>query len=255
MSVAVKLGRLPAVDDPRVPFLSDLAGAKALQPPPASVNFYAAVGEWGTLGNLTVGDCVEACAGHATLQFTTYAGTLKVPTEAEAIRLYSDITGYVPGDEATDQGTLVIGPGSLMEYWVKTGIVFGGARSFARAFARLKLTVPDLQQAIHYFGGIALGINLPESIVAGDAIPYMWRNPAGPVAGGHCVWLDGYETIGETLCFDFISWGARYRMTDGFLLGVTEEAVTVYDPDSLNARGVDAQDFDAAELLAAMAAL
>jgi hypothetical protein len=256
MPVAVKLGRRPAVEDRRVPFLRDLSAARALPPPPASVNWYAGIGSWGMLGNDTAGDCVEAMAGHATLQFTTYADRPRIPTATEAIQLYSDITGYVPGDDASDQGTAVMGPGGLMEHWASKGVVFGGARSYARGCVQLHLDGSGyLQQAAHYFGGIALGINLPADIVSGDSIPYLWSDPSGPIAGGHEVWVDGYLTENRMLYWDFVTWGRRCRMTDTFLHAVAQEAVAVYDPDSLNARGLNGDDFDAAELLAAMAEL
>jgi|SRR5579859_3892939 len=254
MPVNVKLGRLPAVADDRIPLLR----AAALPPPPPSANFYAAVGEWGALGNFSVGDCVEAAIGHATLAATTYAGDEKVPTDADALALYSDITGYDPANPATDQGTIILGPGGAVNFWAKNGVVFGGVRSFAKGFAQVSIADgPELlQQAVHYFGGALLGINLPESIVAGDVIPYAWKDPSGPIAGGHAVWLCGYETMPNgRVWVDAVSWGTHVRLSWRFLEGTFQEAVAVYDPDVLNARGVDAQGFDAAELVAAMAAL
>lgn len=252
---AIRFGRRPAVDDRRVPFMAQLAGARTLPAPPSWVNWYAAIGEWGMLGNDVVGDCVEAMAGHATLQFTTYSGSPREPTAAEAIALYSEITGYIPGNPGTDNGTVVLGAGGLMERWAKAGIVYGGVRSEAKAYCRVRLSLADLQQAIHYFGGVGLGINVPESIVAGDTVPFMWADPSGPMAGGHEVWVNGYEEIAGDLVFDLVSWGVRCRMTSAFLLGTAEEAVAIYDPDSLDARGMNAEDFDPAELLAAMAVI
>ena len=253
----VRLGRLPAVVDDRVPFMSDLTAAKVLPPPPPAVNWYAGVGAWGMLGNDTVGNCVEAMTGHATDQFTSYAGAPLVATTAEALALYSDVTGYNPADPNTDQGTVMLGAGGMMQYWAKTGVVFGGTRSFAKAYLQLKLGggMQWIQQAIHYFGGIGFGLDLPENVVAGNTIPFLWDNPSGPVAGGHEVWIDGYETIGGILRFDLITWGQRCRMTAKFFEATGQEAVAIYDPDSLNARGLNADDFDAAELLAAMQAI
>jgi hypothetical protein len=253
----VKLGRLPAVQDDRVPFLGDLAAAAALPAPPDVVDWYAGIADWGMLANDTVGDCVEACVGHATLEFTTYAGTPREPTDAEALALYTGITGYNPANAATDQGTLILGPSGAMQYWATRGVTFGGQRSFAKAFAQLKKreTMVWFQQAIHYFGGIVLGLDLPENVVAGDTIPFLWDDPSGPIAGGHCIWICGYETVAGQMRFDAVSWGQRVRLTEEFLVGTFQEAVTVYDPDSLNARGLNADDFDAAELVAAMKAI
>jgi len=257
--VAVLLGRKPAVADPRVPFLHWLDRRSAPLPdPPPWANWYAGVPEWPMLGNDIAGDCVCAMAGHATQQFSNYRDQELTPTTDEALALYSAITGYDPTNPATDQGTVVMGPSGLMQYWATHGVVFGGANSKAGGFAQVQIEprLDSVRQAIHYFGGIGLGINLPECVVAGAMIPYMWGDFAGAVAGGHEVWVDGYDvSVGGTRYFDFVSWGQRYRMTAEFLLAVSEEAVAIYDADSINARGLNADGIDVATLTAAMASL
>jgi hypothetical protein len=252
--VAIKLGRKPAVADPRVPFLAKLTAAKELPTPPLVSDWYAAVDGWGMLGNDAVGDCVEACIGHATLVFTSYAGEVRQPTTDEAIALYSAITGYKADDPATDNGTVILGPGGAMEYWIRTGVTFGGAESKATAYARVSIASDCLwiRQAIEIFGGVMLGIILPQNVVADTTVPFVWDDPSGPVAGGHCVWLCGYDFSGSSPWFDLVSWGQRYRMTQKFLEGTFEEAVAIYDPDSLNARGVTGADFDPEQLLGFM---
>ena len=257
MPVQVKFGRRPAVQDDRVPFLRDLNAAKALPVAPASANWYADLGTLGMLGNDTVGDCVTACFGHATQAFTAYAGDPQIPTTKQAIKLYSDITGYVPGDESTDNGTVILGKGGAMEYWAIKGVTFGDATSKAAAYAQIRMgdDAEWIRQGIALFGGVVLGLNLPENVVAKDEIPFVWNDPGGAIAGGHCVWLCGYETVADELLFDLISWGAHYRMTLPFLRGTFEEAVAVFDDDFLNAKGVDPADATAAELAIYMAAL
>lgn len=258
MPVQVKFGRRAAVQDDRVPFLRDLTAAQALPPPPASANWYADLGMLNALGNLTVGDCVTAYIGHAVQTFTAYAGDPQVPTEAQAIKLYSDITGYVPGDESTDNGTVILGPGGAMEWWAKNGVTFGNTTSKAAAYAQIKLGDDALwiKQGIALFGGVAFGLNLPENVVAKDKIPYLWDDPSGPVAGGHCVLLCGYEpepTYG--LIFNLISWGQRFACTLDFLRGTFQEAVAVFDEDFLNAKGDDPAGATAAELMNYMQAI
>lgn len=257
MPAQVRLGRRPAVADPRVPFLYDLRAAHALAPPPPYANWYAAIGTWGALGNMDAGCCVEAAIGHATLLNTTYADDAAVPTDAETLALYSAITGYNPADPGSDGGTVILGPGGAMEHWAKTGVTFGGTTSTAAAYAKVPLGSDALwiRQAIHVFGSVLLGINLPASVVAGESIPFIWDWAGGPMAGGHCVLLCGYETIADETLFDAITWGQRVRLTLPFLRGTFEEAVAVYDPDSLNGRGLTGADFDATEMLAAMAAI
>jgi hypothetical protein len=252
-----KLGRKPAVSDLRVPYLHTLALAKTLPPPPEWVNWYADVGDWSALGNDVAGCCVEAMAGHAVQQFASYADRVVVPTAAESLALYSEITGYDPTNPASDQGTVVLGPGGLIQHWLTKGVVFGGQRTFATGFAQVRVDdMTMLRQAVHFFGGVGLGLDLPDSVIEDADVPYMWDDAAGPTAGGHEVWLCGYDTSASGEAYwDFVSWGERYRMSEAFLLATAREAVCVYDPDSLNARGLNADDFDATQLFAAMAAI
>lgn len=251
-----KLGRRPAVHDTRVPFLSDVIAATRLPPPPAWANWYAGESSWPMLGNDSVGDCVQAAIGHATQQFRTYSQDLEppFPTDAEALTLYSASTGYNPTDPTTDQGSYVMGPGGVLNYWATKGITYGGKTSKVQAYVQVHKTV-DVQQwrqAIHYFGGLLIGISLPQSIVASDTVPYVWSDPSGPVAGGHEVWVNGYQQVAGEWLFDLISWGARYRATQAFLDAVTDEAVAVYDAESISGRSLDPSDFTPTQLLAAM---
>lgn len=254
----MKLGRRQAVEDDRVPLMSDLIST-ALPAPPAAVNFYAGIGEWGMLANDSYGCCVEAAAGHADLQFRNYAvgETLVVPpTDDEVLAAYAGATGFDATDPSTDQGTVILGAGGFMQYWHRTGIVFGGVRSFAKAFVQVKLDgdLLSLRQAIHYFGGVLVGIDLPENVVAGAEIPYMWDKPGGKIAGGHCIWVDGFEEA-DQIYLDLISWGQRCRMSQAFLNGTYQEAVAVYDPAVLDKRGLNPDGFDVATLMNAMKAI
>jgi hypothetical protein len=258
MPTNLRLGRKPAVADDRVPYLHSLRGAAGLPPAPAWANWYAGVGAWRMLGNDSVGDCVLAAIAHATMQFTAYTGegTERDPTEAEVIAAYSEVTGYDPPDPATDQGTVLLGPGGAMQYWHTKGFAFAGARNKVAAYMQLHPTPGAAwQQAIHFFGGLLLGINLPEAIVAGETVPYLWNNATGPVAGGHEIWLCGYQQVEGETYYDLVSWGQRCRAPAAFLAAVTDEAVCVYDADSISARGLNGDDFEPSQLYAAMAAL
>jgi hypothetical protein len=52
-----------------------------------------------------VGDCFVAMDLHLASERAGNAGNPFTPTTAEAIQTYSAVTGYVPGDQSTDQGT------------------------------------------------------------------------------------------------------------------------------------------------------
>ena len=263
MSVAVRLGRKPAVLDARVPMMANLAAVAALPPPPAFADWYAGVEEtsqWGMLANDQLGDCVEAAIAHLIQTLTNYADKPAVPTDAEVIAAYEQMGGYNPADPSTDEGTVMLGPGGAMEQWLKAGVVFGGKRSRVKGYMSLhvgqKMQPVHVRQAIHYFGGVLLGISLPENVVASDAIPFIWDNASGPVAGGHEIVAVGYQTAADgEVVYDCVTWGQRVRLTEAFLRAVTDEAVAVYDEDFIDAAALDPDGFDATEMLAAMAAI
>ena len=257
MTVQVKLGRKPAVIDARVPFLHEVVDLSVLPAAPAEVNWYAGVEEttngWQMLGNDTVGDCVQAAAMHLLQSMSNYAGRPLVPTKAETLQAYSESTGYVPGDPSTDQGTVVLGPGGFMEYWLKTGLPIAGGRNKIAGFVQIKPEHLDI--AVHLFGGALRGINLPANVVAGNTVPYGWGDPKGPVAGGHEVVELGYFLIGADRASPIISWGERYQGTQAFMTAVTEEICCVVDPAAMNARGVNADGINLAAISNAMDAL
>jgi len=256
MAVAVKLGRKPVVEDARVPYMRTMLAAQPLPPPPPAVNWYAGV-QWPMLGNDQAGDCVEAAIMHAIGSLTSYAGAQVEITTDETLQFYSEVTGYNPLDPSTDEGTVVLGIGGAMEFWVSEGVQIGDDLHYATGYMQLHLdgSLDAVRQAIHYFGGLLVGVQLPASIVAGDTVPYMWSDPSGPVAGGHEIWICGYEQDAGSYYYDFVSWGQRCRMSEAFFKAVTVEAVAVYDKDSINARGLNPDGFDVAALVKAMTAI
>src|SRR5579872_5931442 len=106
----VRLGRLPAVHDLRVPRFARLS--PGLPPPPAQSCWYADIPSWGMLANDQARDCVEAAILHCIMQQDAYLhpGSGLVATSREALAFYSALTGYDPNDPATDNGSLVMGP-------------------------------------------------------------------------------------------------------------------------------------------------
>jgi hypothetical protein len=235
----MKLGKRAAVDDPRIPRMSVATQGK-LPFPPANVNWYAAVGEWGMLGNDTVGDCVEAAGLHAMLQMSTYAGDRSIPTTADALKWY-EATGWRPDDPSTDQGSYVLGPEGMLPWWHLNDVPCGGRTTRLDAFMQIKQkNVTEWRQGIWIFGGLLLGIQLPEAIVSGIQIPYVWSEFGGPIAGGHEIWVPGYQQNGSSRLYDLISWGQRFRATEEFLLNCVDECVVIVDNREMNKRGVNA---------------
>lgn len=257
MTFRYRLGKREARHDMRIPRMSK--HAPGLPPPPPSVNWFSDIGDWFLLGNDTVGDCVEAAVMHTILQQTSYAMAPvppPQPTDAEAISFYSGATGYVPGDASTDQGSFVLGPGGVMEYWLKTGVVCGGVLNRPTGFLQITQPSPhEWRQALSSFGNLLVGLQLPEAIVSSDVTPEVWSHHTGPVAGGHEVLLVGYQTTSHGTLYDLVSWGQLFKATEAFLLAVADEVVTVVDTAFMNLKGVDAAGIDLAALEADMATL
>lgn len=252
-----QLGKKAAVVDHRVAKFSTIQ--RQLIVPPPFANWYAGVGEWGMLVNDELGCCVPAACLHALQQFSTYATAPLLPTDKEAIDLYSKAAGYVPGDITTDNGSYVLGDKGVLPYWHTTGIMCGGKLNKLAAFMQIADKNPDaLKQAIFAFGGCMIGMNLPEYIASTVEVPYVWDvqgSVPGAIAGGHEVWADGYLSVAGEVYYEFVSWGERFRMTQAFMLQYVDELAVLYDKASLNSNGVDARGLPESELLALMTGL
>jgi hypothetical protein len=80
-------------------------------------------------GNNTLGDCVEAAAGHMIGLWRGNAGDVfPAPTAEQVIEFYSATSGYVPGDPATDQGSDEI---TVLNHWVAEGFFPDGSSKIA----------------------------------------------------------------------------------------------------------------------------
>jgi hypothetical protein len=254
MSVLYKLGKKHAVTDHRVKRMS--IAAPNLPAPPMDANWYAGMSNWGMLANDSVGDCVEAAVLHSLAQFSTYAGAPLVPSAEEALAFYEKAAGYNPEDPTTDQGSYVLGTGGVMEYWHTTGIMCGGILNKVEGFMQITQRDPtEWMQGIYLFGGLLVGLQLPEAIVAGDTVPGVWQDFQGPIAGGHEVWINGYETLNSGRYYDLVSWGQQFKATEEFLQRCMDEAVVVVDSVELNARGVNAGDLSMDQLMEDMKGL
>ena len=241
MAYPRKTGKREARHDARVRRLS--VHKSSLAPPPPSANWYADVPSWGMLGNNKVGNCVQAGVLHLILQHMCYVQAPiapSPPTDEEAIAFYSGSTGFVPGNPLTDNGSYVLGPSGVMEYWLNKGVMCGGVLNKPTAFLAISHTDPvEWQQAISTFSNMLTGIQIPKSIVEAEDVPYLWEDYTGPSAGGHEILLVGYQKTASTVLYNLVSWGQIYQATQEFLMRVIDEAVTVLNPAFINKDGVN----------------
>ncbi len=245
---AMKLGRIRAEADPRVPHLMQIWNPPGM-PPSLSMDWYSRVKSFPMLRNDSVGDCTCAAVSHVIQQWTTYTDFEPVVMDdARTIALYSAVSGYVPGNPATDGGAICA---DVLRYWMVTGIdTPDGGPDMLSGFARINpIDTDSLRHAVGTFGNLYAGIALPTSAqtediwTATDDVPGSW--------GGHCVPLVGYTPTGP-IC---VTWGALKQMTWDWWTTYSEEAYALLSPDWLRATGTDPAGIDWARLESALAAL
>lgn len=216
------LGKRPARHDQRTLRLAKyLTGA--LPPAPLSVDWGARMGHLGIMLNDQLGDCTCATAGHMIQCWTAANGAEFVPSDAEILTAYRESCGYDPADPSTDRGGVVL---DVLNYWRQVGV--GGHKILA--YAAVDPSNRDhVRQAIHLFGGLYLGVALPQTaqeetrwqvaLAGAGALPGSW--------GGHAINLVAYGPSGVTC----VTWGERLEMSWDFLAGYCDEAYAVLSAD------------------------
>lgn len=243
-----KTGRLP--NDPTAPRLvltrSHMAAIAAvssvLPPSPLRIDDLSAVaqlpGAFPMFRNDTLGDCVEAAAGHA-IQVVTLLGegTEVTVTDQTITDLYTVVAGYNPADPSTDRGTVIQ---QMLDYWRKTGI----AGHKIAAFAQLPLHDRALvEAAINVFGIVIVGANMPKSAEMQFAQHQPWDvlppSEDDPYIGGHCFLAGAYQQVSATdVRPEVVTWGDIQQVTDAWWDKNVDEVWVVITTDWANAAGL-----------------
>jgi hypothetical protein len=215
-------GRLPARHDPRMPRFAAYATPQ-LPAPPDTVDWTKAVSTWPMMKNDQIGDCTCAAAGHMIECWSANArGMAQVPADQQIVAAYSAITGYDSVTGAGDNGAVEL---DVLDYWQKTGI----AGNQVSAFVAVDWTNTEhVKQAISLFGGLYLGLNIPQSAEEQIENGQPWE-PSGPfdqIVGGHAVPALAYDQQYLTV----ITWGQTQLMGWDFLSKYCEEAYAIVDP-------------------------
>lgn len=243
----MKLGRLRATPDPHLPALAQLWQPKG--DADLACDWYSCLSSWPMLANDTVGDCTCAAIGHLIQQWTAYTDAAPVVMDdQQVLAVYSAVSGYVPGDEATDRGALCA---DVLRYWMIEGVPTpdGGPDTLTGAARIAPGDADAIRHAIATFGNLYAGIALPMSAQTEEVWTAISDAPGS--WGGHCVPLVGYNGVGP-VC---VTWGALKQMTWDWWATYAEEAYALLSPDWLRATGSDPAGVDWAELQKAMAAL
>lgn len=201
----------------------------AIQAAPAQAHWGNGIG-YGMLGNDRAGNCVEAGYAHGSQIMCAHAGHPWEPTTAETIGAYSAMTGYVPGDPSTDQGTDML---TACGYWKNPGLAGHVIDAYMAANPQ---NVAEVREGVAFYGGLYLGVALPVSAQA--QVGSVWEVTSGPGAqagswGGHCVWLTGYTSELLWCC----TWGTLQAMTWDWLHTYADEAFVFLSQDWMRASG------------------
>jgi hypothetical protein len=126
-------------------------------------------------GQGPVGDCVIAEDLHLAAERACNAGAPWSPTTAQALAVYSAVTGFVIGDSSTDQGT---NPLDLVAYR-KAGNAYPDGSTILDAVAVDATNAEALKQAIWLADGVFMWAALPDDWESEEDGGDVW-DVAGP---------------------------------------------------------------------------
>lgn len=223
--------------------------------PPAAISRPHSGFSWGMLANDRIGDCVIAMMLHSIEDFHLDSGT-PVPsfTDADAISIYSEITGYNPKDPSSDRGT---DENAAMRYWEQPGLKTSpaGSHSIVATVAVDPTNLNECRIAIDEFVDLQIGIALPISAQRQTGWTVVGDGKTGKSApgswGGHGIPYREYDP--ET--FNCVTWGAELLLTVPFHQGYAQEAHVVVTNEMLNKSGVGPSGVAWDELIADIKAL
>lgn len=219
---SLKLGRLPA----RRPFgLGDLVEyvQGKLPAPPADVHYGGLVKSGFPMdGNDQYGDCTIAAVAHMLQTWNAETEEAdKIPTEQQCIDTYFQLTGGV------DSGLV---EADVLSFWYRSGLWGNKIKGYAPVPIN---NLVQIHQAVAFYGGCYLGIEVPESAMQQFEVGEPWTVvPGSPIEGGHAVPISGYD---ERYVY-VVTWGKIQPVTYPWLAAYLEEAWCVL-PEEFSQRG------------------
>ncbi len=232
----VRLGKGEPKHDPRTlrmaRYLTDLP------PAPPVRRWSTIVQSWPMFLNDMIGDCTAASRGHLQICWAANNGSAWRPNDRQILEAYMGSSGYDPDvGDSTDNGDTML---SALNHWRKFGV--GGHK--IDAFVALDIHSRDhFKAAINLFGGVYLGVSLPES-ARNQAT---WKvSLAGTEAsaergswGGHAVAALDYDDDGQDNDDGLwiVTWGGMQKITWRWMEAYVDEAYCVLSPDWADADG------------------
>lgn len=246
----MKLGRTNRPIPARVPTFRDHAIA-AIQAPARLMRDHIVYAPQMD-DNDTLSDCTAAGLANLARGEAALAGwQLTIPT-ADVLKFYSQSTGYVPGQPATDQGGVMV---DVLTSQQRQGFDIGQLAPFVGLWGNLAVDDLNLVRVVMSRLGIAyVGIDLaladqtsgiwdidsPAS--QGDPTPGSW--------GGHCVCFWDYTGTADTDIVRIVTWGGLQSATWRWVRSRMVEVYGLYHPQFANAAGQNFAGIDEQKLAA-----
>jgi hypothetical protein len=247
-----KLGRTqPIARGPRFQLRNYLK--QSLPAPPESVDYSPAAAS--ALSQMylndSLSDCVIACMGHIQGVFTGNVGEAAMLPDAEIIRLYSAIGGYIPGEPWTDKGC---DEQTALNYWQRNGL--GNKKHKITAWMAVDASDQvEVKTALWLFENLMFGMELPDKWI--NPFPTssgFWWGKAGPPdpANGHCVAGVGYTPAGVQIStWGLLGWMGYAAIAKYATIPNQGELYTVLSEDAISKATEKAPNgFDLSQLLA-----
>lgn len=258
---AGRLGKREAVPDERdITFGALRAESPGVDWPetlPWSFGHGRAFADWEMLGNGPdpsvrpgfggAGCCVFSGGDHEHMLATKLGAP---PTAdfngATAIADYSAVTGYIIGDDSTDQGTYVR---DAMKFRRSTGLIdAAGARHKIGAYVSINpKDFYELLLATYVFTAVGIGFEFPETAweQTDNGEPWDVVDENASIDGGHYVCTvgrAGKDTVGV------VTWGKRQAMTRAFYERYNDETWAIVFPETLHRNGINERGYDLSAL-------
>jgi hypothetical protein len=250
----VRLGRKPARHDDRTLRMAKYLTPRSLPTLPTSVDWGHGTSSWGMMLNDQYGCCTAAGAGHLFKLWNDRVGRHSTILDADVLAFYRICTKWEgaefdPDTGVNDNGCVELDVLKQLKTWGIAGRKIDAYVSMPKHRHEL------LKAGIYMFGGIYVGVSLPNSAqdqgvwrvtdprLQGDAEPGSW--------GGHCVIITGYDQGGMTC----VTWGQEKRLTWDWWDAYGDEAYALLAQDWIGQNQLAPSSFNFAQLKADLEAL
>jgi hypothetical protein len=214
----VRFGRIqPRVIHPHLKLRNYLRASLPAAPSSADYSKPSLTALTNVYENDTLGDCVIAGGYHVTGVATGNAGDLFVASNAQIIKDYSAIGGYVPGDPSTDNGCELQ---TALQYWTSHG--FANGTKLLGYLSVDPTNKAEVMAACYLFENLYMGGGLPDAWISPfpSANGFSWGAGTPDPNNGHCIMSYGYDTAGVLVD----SWGLFGTVTWAGLADFTGSA-------------------------------